>query len=251
MLQLLGLVRIITILFILSFGAVAVLIAALIPLRVRGIKLAAWTCRLLALGFNWTCNVRVSCPDKDKLYNHHGFIFPNHVSYLEPVALFSVIPCRLLGAIEVKHRPLIGWIASGVDTVFVTREDRSSRHQAREDVKAAFNTNSFPPIVIFPEGRLGPGDQLNPFRYGAFEMARNCNAPFMPCAVRYSRNDIAVWFGGAGETLLGAFWRLAQFPGPLHIEIIPLDPIYPQEGDSAAELSEKTAQLISGALGYE
>lgn len=251
MVQLLGLVRILVILFILSFGAVAVLMAALIPLRIKGIRLAAWVCRLLTLAFNFTCNVQVSCPDRAKLYNHHGFVFPNHVSYLEPVVLFNVIPCRFMAAIEVRRRLFIGWIATAVETVFVTREDRTSRHQAREDVNAAFSANSFPPIVIFPEGRLGPGDQLNPFRYGAFDMAIKCGAPFMPCAIRYSRNDIAVWFGGAGETLIGAFWRLAKFPGPLHVEIIPLDPILPQEGDSVAELSERTERLISDALGYE
>lgn len=251
MVQLLGLVRIILILLLLLSGAAFVLITAVIPGRIRGIKLAAWVCRLLALGFNQICNIRISCSNVARFHNHHGFIFPNHVSYLEPVILFSILPSRFMAAIEVKRRPLIGWIAQAVDTVFVTREDRSSRHQAREDVKEAFMANSFPPIVIFPEGRLGPGDQLNPLRYGAFEMAANCGAPFMPCAIRYSRNDIAIWFGGAGETLFGAFWRLAKFPGPLYVEVMPLESIQPAQEDCVPELSRRTRQLIGTALGYD
>lgn len=250
MVQLLGIVRIILLLFVLVFGTGMVLLSALIPVRIRGIKAASWVCRLLALAFNLVCNVRISCPERTKLYDHRGFIFPNHLSYLEPVVLFALIPGRFLAAIEVKSQLFIGWIAQAVDTVFVTREQRASRTQARADVKAAFRANDFPPVFIFPEGRLGPGDQLNPLRYGAFETAKNCDAPFMPCAIRYSHNDIAIWYGGAGETLLGAFWRLAKFPGPLHIDVILLEPIHPQEEDSIAELSQRTHDLISNTLGY-
>lgn len=251
MLQLLGLTRVVIIIVVILLGLIGVLIAGLIPIRIRGMRLASWVCFVLPKIFNIIFNVRVECSNVEAFYAHRGLIFPNHVSYLEPVILYGIIPGRFLAAIEVKRRPVIGWLAQAVETVFVTREDRASRMAVRQQVSTAFRQHPLPPIVIFPEGRLGPGDQLNPFRYGAFEIAKEGSIPFMPCAIQYERNDIAVWFGGAGETLLGALWRLAKFPGPLRVRVQPLAPIVPRPHDSVAELATKTKCLIEIALGYE
>ena len=204
----------------------------------------------LAKLFTRVFNVRVHCQSRNQFTEHRGIFFFNHVSYLETAALFSITPGRFLAAIEVRRRPFIGWLTRAIDTIFVTREDPNSRHAARQEMIEVFRKNAQPPIMIFPEGRLGPGDQLNPFRHGAFEVAIRGEIPFMPCAIRYDRNDIALWYGGAGETLLGAVWRLATFPGPLYAEVIPLEAVYPKADDNVEKLANQAHQLISEVLNF-
>ena len=247
---LLGVARLGLIAFVLSVGLLIVLLTALLPFRIRGHRPPALVVQNLACIFNIIFNVRVRCTDVAKLRQHSGFIFPNHVSYLEPVALFSLMPMRFLGAIEVRQRPLVGQLAAAVGTVFVKREDRRSRDAARAMIIAAMQAEPDPSLVLFPEGKLGPGDRLNPFRYGAFEMATSNAISFMPVAIRYDRTDVIVWYGGSGESLLSALWRLATFPGPVHVEVVPLDAVTPTVQDDAKLHAESTERSVAHALGF-
>lgn len=250
MAQLLGTVRLILIFLVLIVGLVVVLVSLCVPGGYEGMRWPYWICTGMAKLFNLICNVRVHCSSPQKLRLHRGLIFVNHVSYLEPVILFSIVPGRFLAAIEVRRRPFIGWLAEAVDTVFVTREDRSSRSAVREEIAEAFQKKTRPPIVIFPEGRLGPGDRLNPFRFGSFEIAIKFKIPVVPCAIQYDRTDVAIWFGGAGETLLGAVWRLAKFPGPLNARVLPLETVYPERQVRAEELAKQVQHAMSVALDH-
>lgn len=250
MTRIIGAFRFGAILLIAVAGMLVVLMVGIIPVRIRGNRLSSWVCMFLARSFNALFNVQCTCRDPQKLYRHHGFIFPNHVSYLEPILLFSVLPVRFLAAIEVKRRPIVGQLAGAVDTVFVEREKRTSRAEARNSIVNTLQDTPYPPLVLFPEGKLGPGTRLIPFRFGAFQMATENRIAYLPCAVRYERPDVAVWHGAAGESMLAALWRLAIFPGPLRAEIIPLDPVHPGPDDDPMILARVTEHAIAKELGF-
>ncbi|MCA9901510.1 MAG: 1-acyl-sn-glycerol-3-phosphate acyltransferase, partial [Anaerolineales bacterium] len=131
-----------------------------VPLSLR---LAQLMVRLIL----WILNVRVNCEEKEKIVGFDGFFFPNHVSYLEVLALYGVMPTRFLAKAEIKGWPVVGPIATAVGCVYVQRGDKESRQEARQ---ALTQVETFPPITIFPEGKRGPGHELLPFRYGAFEI---------------------------------------------------------------------------------
>ncbi|HEX6385653.1 MAG TPA: lysophospholipid acyltransferase family protein, partial [Anaerolineae bacterium] len=180
-------------------------------------------------------NVKVRCPEPGKLRQHHGFVFPNHVSYLDILALVSIAPMRFLAKEEVRAMPIIGRCAEAIGCVFVRREDKKSRAQARE---ALARVDRFPPVVLFVEGKRGPGHELLPFRYGAFEIVTQGNVPFLPCVIGYDRLEIAIWH--RNENIMKAIWRLARRSGPIRAEIIPLAVVQPTAADDSVQLSLAT-----------
>lgn len=229
-------------------GAGVILLGGLTPLRVRGVRLAGW----VVLGISHlVCRifqVRVVCKEPAALRGHIGFVFPNHLSLLDPLVLLSLWPMRFVAATEVMRYPVVGWITKSIGTVFVARQDRDARKQARGEIVAAIEQEPQPPIVLFPEGRLGPGRQLYPFRYGAFAVAVSKGISYIPCGLRYHPLDVVIWHGGRGEKLWNALWRLALHPGPVLAEVIPLAPVFPKPGDDPAQLAMKALTDIASAL---
>lgn len=247
---LLGAFRLVTIVLVAAVGLAVVLLAGMLPIRYRDSLLSAWVCTGLARCFNILFNVQYTCEGAEKLRHHRGFIFPNHVSYMEPILLFSICPQRFLAAIEVKRRPIVGELATAAGTVYVERERRASRLEARDAIVHALLEEPGAALVLFPEGKLGPGDALFPFRYGAFKMATQNSIPFVPCAIHYERPDIVVWHGGRGESMLTALWRLACFPGPTRAHITFFDVVQPGPDDYAAQLARITEFTLARELGF-
>jgi 1-acyl-sn-glycerol-3-phosphate acyltransferase len=248
MLTIVAIMRMILAAVTVTTGAGVILVGGLAPLRVRGVRLAGW----VVLGISHlVCRifqVRVVCNEPATLRGHMGFVFPNHLSLLDPLVLLSLWPMRFVAAVEVMRYPIIGWLTKSIGTVFVARQDRTARKQARSEIVAAMEQDPQPPIVLFPEGRLGPGDQLYPFRYGAFAVAVNKGISYVPCGLRYRPLDVVIWHGGQGEKLLDALWRLARNPGPVLAEVIPLPPVFPQPHDDPAQLAMKALVDIAAAL---
>lgn len=249
----LGILRFLVILPMLLIGTVVVLVLALVPVRVRDIRLSAWPTMWMSRVFMWVFGIRVTCQDRERIEQHRGFIFPNHESYLDIVVLIYVMPMRFLSNHKVRNYPLIGWMARATETVFVNRKDRRSRANARNQIAEALVERSYPPLVLFPEGGIGVGDLLKPFHHGAFKAAAQAEIPYLPCVLHYDRFDIIPWF--EKESMFSAVWRLATRKGPIHARIIPLEVIHPQPTDtvkqlvaSAYDAIESTFQAVGGAV---
>jgi len=244
--QLWGLARLVLTAVVLGTGVLIVLVAGLLPLRIRRRRPAAWVAMGMARLFNRLYNIQVVCPAPTTLRHHRGFIFPNHLSFLDVVVLQSLMPTRFLSMAAVRNYPLIGWLAVAIGTIFVVREDDQSRRQARDAIVQSYQQEADPPIVLFPEGKLGPGDRLLPFRHGAFEMAVEHGIAFVPCVLKYTPLAVALWRSG---TIVGAVWQLAQMQTPLRVEVTPLAVVQPQPGDDPVVLAQATQQAMEKAFG--
>ncbi len=247
--QLYGAVRLALAVCSILVAAAAILIAGLIPVRLHGAPLAAWAVSTVARLILPLFGIRVTSPAANLIRSHRGLIFPNHVSALDIPVLFFFGPKRFLGAAEIEPRLLIGWMARRLGTVFVSRQDRQSRKLARVQVANAHRTADRPPIVLFPEGRLGPGDGIFPFRRGGFEIAMEHGIPYLTLALRYDPVDVALWRAARErEEMWGSLWRLAQYPGAVHVEVIPLSVVHPKPDDDAQALAEAARREIADAL---
>ena len=111
----------------LGLGAIIILATAWLPIQIKGVRLAAWPITALGRFFVWLFAIRFNCAETKKFHQHHGFVFPNHQSFLDIILLVHIIPMRFLAKAEVRRWPFIGWIASGVNTVYVDRQDKRSR----------------------------------------------------------------------------------------------------------------------------
>lgn len=228
---------------ILIISAVFIVITSYLPLTIRRVPLPLRLAQGMVRLILWILNVRVQCKEPEKLRGFDGFFFSNHVSYLEVLAIFSIMPTRYLAKAEVRGWPVVGAIAAAVGCVFVQRGDKASRREARQ---ALTQVNTFPPITIFPEGKRGPGDALLPFRYGAFEIVTQGNFAFLPIAASFNNLEVAIWH--RGENIIKALWRLASQPERIVVTIAPQQPHHPTPADDPVALAEKVQQELTAVL---
>lgn len=217
---------------LLTIGAGAIVLTSFVPVKIGRYLLPMWCLNFLVRSLLWVLRVKYHTIEPDKIRNMHGFLFPNHMTYLDILVLAAITPTRFLAKDGVRSMPLVGQAATAVGCVFVKRGDKESRHQAREAIAKA---ERFPPITLFPEGKRGQGHQLLPFRYGAFEIAAQTSTPYLPIAIVYDWLDVAIWH--RGESILKAVWRLCSRSGPLQATILPLEVIEPTPEDDHIRLS--------------
>jgi 1-acyl-sn-glycerol-3-phosphate acyltransferase len=230
-------------------GLVPLFLASFYPFKIRNARASLWVVVFLARIFNLIMNVRVKCFGGEAICEYGGFIFANHASYLEALGLVSLGPVRFLAAIEVRLRPVSGWMAAQAGTIFVRREDKSSRNQARDTIANVLSRSQYPPLVVFPEGRLGQGDRILPFSFGAFEIAVQNQIPYLVCAIQYSQPEVAIWRGPRGERLSSALWRLAKSRNGVFVDIRPIYVVTPSPYDDPRQLARDARRAIANELG--
>ena len=247
---LLGMLRVVALAAIMFVGLAAALPAWIVPARYKGMKLNYWVLTYTCRAVNWTLRIDVDCADHEVLLDHTGIVFPNHVSYLDIPALVCLEPMRFLSTAEVFRVPFVGWLADSITTVFVDRSSEESRASVREQISRRVKKNANPPFVIFPEGRFGTENSLRPYHRGAFEIAAGNSIPYLPCAIRYSRPDIAIWRGANQENFIIAPWRVLTFRGRMRVTITPLDAVFPGPTDDAIMLAADAQRATEAALGF-
>ncbi len=240
-----GIYRLIVVVLVLIVGTTAVLLTALIPVKIQGARISAWGATIIARTILKVLQVQVTCFHAERIRQHKGFIFPNHVSFLDVLMVAHITPVRFLSKAELRYWPLIGWIAGAIGTVFVDRSDKSSREAARQ---ALSKINPYPPIVLFPEGGIFlPPDQLKPFRYGAFEIAHAGQVPYLPCVLIYEPLNIAFW---EDVPILTALWRFATYAGPVRADMHVLRLVQPTADDDPHQLALETHGAMDAVLRY-
>ncbi len=227
---------------VIGLGIISLFLLQWVPYKRHGIPFKAWFVGFLAKSALWICGIRVLCKDKAAFYQHKGFVFTNHVSYLDILVKIAIMPMRFLAKAEVRKMPFIGWAADTIGCVFVRRDKKSSRKAAREALK---NVDFTIPMVLYPEGtvnRLDSGIDLKPFRIGAFEIAAENETPFLPATITYDPPEVARLT--TGESNLAGAWRMVTYPGRVTATITPHTVVTPSITDNASSLSEETHHVM-------
>ena len=130
-------------------------------------------------------------------------LISNHPSVLEDFAipaLFDVYPLAKAG---VRDWFILGRISDYAGTVFVERENSSSRKSAMQSLVEITKTGKN--LVIFPEGGCkGRGIYKN-FKTGAFDISLQSGIPILPVFLQYIDQDTFEW---AGQTLIQKLWQI-------------------------------------------
>ncbi|HFC11951.1 MAG TPA: hypothetical protein ENJ56_03830, partial [Anaerolineae bacterium] len=208
--------RMATMIIILIVGCVIAVLSSFFPQKTGKVPFANRVVRWIAKSFLLILNVKLECPDRKRLKNHRGFIFPNHDSFLDIILPISIGPVRFLAKAEVKKMPFIGRLATSVGTIFVDRSDQDSRDKARQSLT---KLDDYPPILIYPEGMIDGKPGLSPFRYGAFEIAKANQMPYLLVAVLYDDFWNVRW---KDEPMLKAVKRVAM-KKRVNAKMIPLE----------------------------
>ncbi len=116
----------------------------------------------------------------------------NHVSWLDPLVVASLLPCVPISKADVSNWPVVGGIARELGVVFVSRGDaRSGIRVLRATQEALANDLA---VLNVPEGTTTFGSSVLPFRKGLFGVARSTGVPVVPIALAYDPPELA-WVG--------------------------------------------------------
>jgi len=167
-------------------GLAGLVIGLLRPFNPDNSRLFA---RLYSIPAAWLMGIRVKAEVAPLRDQPPGcVIIANHQSNFDLFILGKVVPRRTvaIGKKSLGWIPLFGqlfWLGGNVLV------DRANAYQARRAMQATTRTlRNDTSIWIFPEGTRNPGEQLLPFKKGAFHMAIEAGVPIVPvCVSRYSQ----------------------------------------------------------------
>jgi len=133
----------------------------------------------------------------------------NHMSWLDITALHAARFCRFVSKADIKKWPFIGTLASGIGTLFITRESRRDAMRVVHSMTASLQAGDV--LGIFPEGTTTDGSGLLPFHANLFQAAIAANAPIQPVALQFintttgQRSTAPCYVGD--DTLPESVWR--------------------------------------------
>lgn len=166
----------------------------------------------------------------------------NHLSYVDIIAYFAVLPCRFVAKSEVRSWPLLGQMAQVGGTLFVNRRRKRDLLRVNERMQTALLHKSG--LVFFPEGTSTSGATILPFKPALLDHAARAHVPVSVATLHYRSHDShhpahlrVCWWGDM--TFAGHFPGLLALPGfDAHIQFSPQT----IQSDDRKELAQKAWQ---------
>lgn len=110
-------------------------------------------------------------------------VVANHRSPLDILVCMELVGGVVLSHHGVASMPVVGTAARATDTIFVDREDTRSGARAIREMRSRMREGRN--VIVFPEGTTFAGDEVRPFKRGAFSAARGLDVSVLPIGVAY------------------------------------------------------------------
>ena len=202
-----------------------------------------WPRRLLR-GIGWIAGARVRTTGQKP--GERILIVANHVSWLDIPMLAGATDCAFVAKDGLRGHPFMRWLCEQNGTVFVDRDRRASVAEQVADMEAAIRSHK--PLCLFPEGTVGDGTRLLPFRSSLLKLAEDPPLPLTVQPVAIDYNGDAPEFGWpAGESGQANFLRLLGRKGKVAVTLHFLTPLAP--GQDRKALAAQSEAAIAAALG--
>ncbi|MGB4813133.1 MAG: lysophospholipid acyltransferase family protein [Methylophilaceae bacterium] len=180
-------------------------------------------------------------------------IVANHISWLDIHALNSMVPLRFIAKSDIKHWPVIGFLAKRADVLFVERDKRKDAvriaHLTASSLSAGDN------LCLFPEGATTDGTKMMPFKSSIMQAVIHANATVQAVAIRYPHHHggINTAMAYANETTMKqSIFQILQQKNPT-VELHFLAPIVTaqltNEDKDRRKLTLQIEQNIRATLG--
>ncbi len=190
--------------------------------------------RIVRVAFR-LAGIRVETAGADRVPAHTACIFmANHVSNLDPPALFPRIPGRTSAFLKrsLMKIPVLGYGMKLGEFVPVNRDGRVE--SAKESIAAARRVLAKGiHITTFVEGTRSRDGHLLPFKKGPFYLAMETGAPCIPVSIH-------------GTESMMAKGSLRIRPATAHIVFHP--PLYPSDFRTREELMKAVRAAIASGL---
>lgn len=139
-----------------------------------------WSARLLKiLGIRLETNEPYVSPG--------SLLVANHVSWLDIFVINAAYPAAFISKAEVRQWPVMGWLASKNETVFLRRGSRGHARIVNGEIAALLGRGRH--VALFPEGTTTDGSHIHPFHAALLQPAIDAGAPIQPLAIAYRLPD--------------------------------------------------------------
>jgi len=139
-----------------------------------------WSARLLKiLGIRLETNEPYVSPG--------SLLVANHVSWLDIFVINAAYPAAFISKAEVRQWPVMGWLASKNETVFLRRGSRGHARVVNGEIAALLGRGRH--VALFPEGTTTDGSHIHPFHAALLQPAIDAGAPIQPLAIAYRLPD--------------------------------------------------------------
>ena len=171
----------------------------------------------------------------------------NHLSWIDILLLAGSTGSAFVAKAELRGVPLVGWLCTLNDTIFVSREDRLGVAAQIAAIRAAIGTGR--PVTIFPEGTTGDGHAVLPFKaalLGALDAPAPPGIRVQPVRIDYgAATDDLAWVGDepGGDHARRVLQRRGSFVARLQF----LPPFAPADVGGRKAIAAEARRRITGA----
>lgn len=116
-----------------------------------------------------------------------ALVVANHISWIDIYVINSVLPAAFVSKEEVRHWPLIGWLAAKNDTIFLRRGSRGHARIINQQVADVLAQGKY--VAVFPEGTTTDGTHLLHFHAALIQPALAAGRPVLPVGISYWELD--------------------------------------------------------------
>jgi 1-acyl-sn-glycerol-3-phosphate acyltransferase len=107
----------------------------------------------------------------------------NHRSMLDIFVNLAFLEANIVSRADLSAWPVIGLAARRVGTLFVDRSSKASGAAVIQAISTAVERGRA--VMTYPEGTTFSGDEVRPFRPGAFLAAQRTGAEIVPVGIAY------------------------------------------------------------------
>jgi 1-acyl-sn-glycerol-3-phosphate acyltransferase len=132
----------------------------------------------------WITPVQTQLTGKSNIKPNQSYVVvANHQSIYDILVVYGHLPLdfKWVMKIELRKMPFVGFACEKMGHIYVDRQNRQASVQAMEAAKSKLVDGTS--VVFFPEGTRSNGNQLKPFKKGAFRMAKDLQLPILPISI--------------------------------------------------------------------
>jgi len=177
----------------------------------------------------------------------------NHVSYIDIIALGSLIPGSFVARADIREWPVFGYLSTLQRTIYIERQARYARQQMEE---LGRRLDAGDQLILFPEGTSSDGNKVLPFKSSLFGVAEATvdgrAVPVQPISIAYTRLDglplgrlmrpIYAWYGDMD--FAPHFWFLLGL-GRFRVDVMFHEPLSIEGFASRKEIASHCERVVT------
>lgn len=144
------------------------------------------------------------------------YLVANHLSFLDIFLLTAVLGCTFVARGDLKHWPVIGWVARSLHVLFIDREQRQDAVRVNEQITHTLAQQDG--LVVFAESRISRGLAVAPFKSALIQPAIDNGMAIHYVTINYETpptappaSHIIAWW--RPEPFFACVRRLLRYPG--------------------------------------